>query len=190
MRGIDRDVGATPPVDYLRLIFTTSEDGNTLIWRGRPVSHFRSERSAKIWNTKYAGKPAGYVTDAGYLLICIDYVSYRAHRLLWKMRKGFDSVLDIDHANGNGLDNSEGNLREATRSQNRHNTGAYKCNKTGYKGVFYRKDRGKYVASIRIHGKSKHLGHYDSAEEAHAVYSREAKLLFNNFTNVGCTNAS
>ena len=75
----------------------------------------------------------------------------------------------VDHINGNTLDNRLSNLRVVTQSENLFNTKLYSSNTTGYKGVCYDKHAGKYKASIRLNGKSKHLGLYSTAEEAHTA---------------------
>lgn len=57
-------------------------------------------------------------------------------------------IRRIDHADAhNTLDNRRKNLRSANASQNGGNRRKNKNNTSGFKGVSYRKDRGKWVAS-------------------------------------------
>ena len=79
----------------------------------------------------------------------------------------------IDHINGNPLDNCRQNLRVCTNQQNLFNRGKNSNNKSGYKGVSWNKQEQKWRAKIN----GKHLGYFDSAEEAHRVYVRSAQEL-------------
>ena len=85
---------------------------------------------------------------------------------------------EIDHINGDSLDNRECNLRFATRSLNMHNRGPQKNNTTGYKGVCFDKNRGKYMASISVNRKQYNLGRFDTAEEAAAAYQKRAQQVY------------
>lgn len=86
-----------------------------------------------------------------------------------------NTTLDIDHANGNKLDNSRDNLRLATRAQNQYNRDKNSNNTSGYKGVTSSPDGCKWVARIRTDGIRKNLGTYDSKEQAALVYDIAAK---------------
>lgn len=116
--------------------------------------------------TVYAGRK---LTAEGNIL--------RMHRIILSAPSG----LDVDHVNGDGLDNRRCNLRIATRSQNCHNRGAGRNNKSGYKGVCWHTQAGRWVAQIGIGGKRKHLGLFASPEEAYAVYCAAAKELHGEF---------
>jgi len=93
--------------------------------------------------------------------------------------------LEIDHANGNGLDNRRENLRVATNGQNVCNQGIRRSNTAGFKGVSWYKRAGKWRASIGLAGKKRHLGLYDTAEAAHAAYCRAALELHGTFARTG-----
>ncbi|MCY1464770.1 hypothetical protein D9M71_828370 [compost metagenome] len=69
-------------------------------------------------------------------------------------------------------------IREATHAQNMRNRGAYSRNKSGYSGVDWRPDKAKWRARIGINGKQVNIGHFDSAEAAHAARV-EAMLRLN-----------
>ncbi len=87
----------------------------------------------------------------------------------------------VDHRNNDGLDNRRENLRLASNSQNLANRGLNTNNKTGYKGVSWNTLCNKYEAYIRVQGKRKHLGLFDTAEEAHKAYCDAAKEHFGEF---------
>jgi hypothetical protein len=82
--------------------------------------------------------------------------------------------IKIDHIDRDGLNNRKLNLRHATHSQNRQNMGAYKCNKTGIRGVTFHKATGKYQVHIQVDRIPEYLGLFDTVEEA-AIVAKEAR---------------
>ena len=90
----------------------------------------------------------------------------RMHRLIMSAPEG----VPIDHIFHNGLDNRKENLRLITSSGNNRNRIVE--NKTGFMGVSETK-YGKFVARIYINHKKKHLGTFDTPEQAHEVYMKE-----------------
>ena len=88
------------------------------------------------------------------------------HRMILKASDGGE----VDHINGNGLDNRRCNLRLVTPQQNRRNRSTGRNNQTGYKGVTFDKKSGRWVMSFRVV--------FDSAEEAARVYDQLAAAVF------------
>ena len=84
------------------------------------------------------------------------------HRFL--MNPPYDLV--VDHINGNKLDNRRCNLRICTQHHNSMNHSVRKNNTSGVTGVTWYKGRNKWHASIMINGKNKHLGYFNTLEEA------------------------
>lgn len=88
----------------------------------------------------------------------------------------------VDHIDGDGLNNRRENLRLATNAQNSANKGKASKNTTGFKGVFRTKNRPKpFRAQIKVNQKSIHLGLFDTAEQAHEAYKEAAKKYFGEF---------
>lgn len=85
-----------------------------------------------------------------------------------------------DHINRRTLDNRLENLRPATASQNRCNSGPRINNKCGYKGVSA-KPNGIFSVMIQLHGKQKYVGEFRSAEEAARAYDAAARELHGEF---------
>lgn len=77
---------------------------------------------------------------------------------------GDDTV--IDHIDGNTLNNTKANLRVATRQQNSFNTNTKGTGSNKRKGVYFRKDRNKWVAVIKVDGRNIHLGLFSSEDDA------------------------
>lgn len=97
------------------------------------------------------------------------------HRLLCSPAPG----LEVDHINGDCLDNRRANLRVSTISQNRQNRPASKNNKLGVKGVVFFK--GRYRASIMANGQRFRLGSFATLDEAKRVYDGVAEFLHGDF---------
>jgi len=87
----------------------------------------------------------------------------------------------IDHKNRNTLDNRIENLRICTPQENSRNRAVSIVNPSGYKGVFYRKDRNIYYSMIQINGKQKYLGYFKKAIRAAKAYNDAAIKYYKEF---------
>ena len=83
-----------------------------------------------------------------------------------------------DHANGNKLDNTRINLREATSRQNSMNRGLRSDSRHGYKGVHWSSSRQQYRARIQVGDKRVCSGYYGTAIEAARAYDAMAREHF------------
>jgi len=98
------------------------------------------------------------------------------HVAILKRRKLWKSGIQVDHINTCGCDNRKENLRLATRSGQTANIGCRSNNSSGVTGVYWRKDRSKWCAYIRIDKKKKHLGNFNKMKDAVAArYQAEIK---------------
>jgi hypothetical protein len=88
---------------------------------------------------------------------------------------------EVDHINGNRLDNRRCNLRLATRTQNCFNRGPARNSATGYKGVSVRREDGLYVAYFKMERHRSYLGSYKTAEEAAKAYDCAARYYAGEF---------
>lgn len=161
-----------PPAEYLRQLFSYEPDTGLLRWK--------VERGG----TK-VGDIAGSERPSGYIQVGVDSKLYRAHLIAWKIVTGSEPPDFLDHENLVKKDNRWVNLRTATKSQNQANTSLIATNKSGLKGVSrYRagESYGKpWQASIAKDGKSIHIGHFATKEEAHVAYCAKAKELFGEY---------
>lgn len=106
--------------------------------------------------------------------------TYYLHRLLIAGRM-------IDHKNGNVLDNRKSNLRVCDYSTNRQNAVANYSADRGFKGVRQLKTKTgkiKYFAQIKINGKRKSRGNFDTKEAAAVAYNVLAGEHFGEFARL------
>lgn len=94
----------------------------------------------------------------------------RMHRVIINAKKG----QEVDHINGNTLDNRKNNLRIVTRSQNMMNTGLRITNKSGFKGVSWDKRWNNWVANVWKDGKEIYVGCFKNKKEAAKAYNNAA----------------
>lgn len=115
------------------------------------------------------GKPAASVHGCGYRTVRIDGRSYLLHRLAWLYVHGRWPINQIDHINGERADNRIANLRECTNSQNCQNVRPHKDG-SGLLGTSFIKALKKWQAGIGTAGKRRHLGYFQTQDEAHSAY--------------------
>lgn len=127
------------------------------------------------------GDPAGTVKPRGYLCVEIYRRPYLVHRVVWLLTYGEWPKRDIDHRDGVTSNNRISNLREATSSQNGANSRIPVNNKSGFKGVSFHSQSGKWRAAITIRGKRTHIGLYVLAADAGAAYVAAAQAAFGEY---------
>jgi hypothetical protein len=113
-------------------------------------------------------------TGTGYVYLAIHNRKYLAHRLAWFYMIGRWPV-EIDHINGNKIDNRFRNLRPATRAQNEGNKFLRKDSSSGVKGVRWDDTKEMWYAYITTNGVMKNLGYHK--EMANAIAARQRAAL-------------
>jgi hypothetical protein len=133
----------------------------------------------RVSNNTRAGSIAGTVSNGGrYRNLRVQDKPYLAHRVIWLMMTGKWPTKQIDHIDGNGLNNIWRNLRGATSAQNCANRKREKLHPTGFKGVLPRYGR------FRSHFRGKHLGSFATPEEAHAAYAAAAVAFYGDYSRL------
>lgn len=113
-------------------------------------------------------KIAGSLDKDGYIIIGLFNKRYKAHRLAWFYVYEEWPNGEIDHINGIRNDNKINNLRVVSNRENNQNRKSHRSGRL--LGCTYNKRLKKWVAQIQISGKKKHLGVYNTEEEANKVY--------------------
>jgi hypothetical protein len=101
------------------------------------------------------------------------------HRIITGAAKG----LDVDHKNGNGLDNRLCNLRVCERSQNNANRKRVQSKTSRFKGVHFENCTQRWRAELTINGKRIRLGRFPSEEQAVAAYMKAANEHFGEYAS-------
>ncbi len=135
-------------------------------------------------NSRDTKRPAGSIGVNGRRAIKIGGRRYYCNRLAWLFVYGRWPHDQIDHINGDRLDDRIANLREATPQQNNYNVGITSRNRSGHKGVHWNSRYRKWQADIRVAGKKRFLGRFDDIETATAAYERAATDLHAEFARV------
>ena len=104
----------------------------------------------------------------------------RLHRLIMNVT---DPNIFVDHINHNELDNRKSNLRICTNQENIRNCITPKNNKSGYKGIYWAKDKNKWTVQITLNNKTKYIGRYEKLEDAIAARKEATKKYYGEFAN-------
>jgi hypothetical protein len=122
----------------------------------------------KSWK-KLFGLVAGHTIKDGYQQVRVNGKKVFRHRVIWEMNYGpIPDSLVIDHINGIPGDDRIENLQVVTRAEN-HSLGIsalYKSNSSGFNGVVWYKQYGKWSANFRHKRKPIHCGYFDDPKEA------------------------
>lgn len=171
-------------IEVLRDLLDCNFSTGKLTWRKRKRKWFSSHDAMIHWNGRWAGKPALDATDGRYKVGSILCTRLVAHRVIWALHSGSWPSLQIDHINGNGLDNRILNLREVDASGNMRNAKRRRNNVSGVAGVSFHNKRQHWTAAIGHHGKTIFLGQFQTKEEAIAA-RRAAEPIYGYHPNHG-----
>jgi len=139
-----------------RLFFYHAETGLILrrvFWRGSNVGE----------------EPGTQRTDADgmtYRILALLGDRFMAHRVAWLLHYGVWPSLQIDHRDGNGLNNRIENLREVTNQQNAMNMKLNRTSTTGISGIRWHKLAKKWNVRITVQQQEIYLGLFESFEDA------------------------
>ena len=109
-------------------------------------------------------------------ILTADRKRIYVHRFVSKCPEGYQ----VDHINGDTLDNRRSNLRICTNAENNRNKPMHSDNKSGYKGVYFfpwGKRTNRWCSRISTAGKSVLLGYFPTAYAAAGAYDLAAIRL-------------
>lgn len=104
----------------------------------------------------------------------------RMHNLILPPPDGYE----VDHENGNGLDNRRENLRLVTHAQNSQNARLRADNTSGFRGVGWHQRKGLWQARISIDSKLRTLGYFADKDSAARAYDEAARQHYGEFARL------
>ena len=119
---------------------------------------------------------AQFIRNIWYAVTRVNGRTVYLHRLL----EGNPCGMEVDHINGDGLDNRKTNRRICTHQENMRNVRRTTPPRSGFRGV-YATSSGKFAARIKLNRKELYLGQYTTAEEADRVRDHHAKRIHGEF---------
>jgi hypothetical protein len=152
---------ASPDVAELRKLFVYDSELGGLRWRAGLKGR--------------GGRPAGTVTERGYVRVRIGAGFLYAHSIVVALHTGAWPD-EVDHANGDRADNRVENLRVCTHQQNMWNRKRSDKEFTSrFKGVYWSTQKGKWQARIGVDNRVVHLGFFSDEDAAGQAYAEGAK---------------
>lgn len=125
--------------------------------------------AVRYWNNFYAKR---YIRKNGKR--AMEYM----HR---EIMEAVGRACEVDHIDGDGLNNQRANLRICTHNENTLNLQMNRRNTSGYKGVSFDRKRNRYQAYIRVRYRSYHIGRYKTSIEAAIAYDDVARKIHGKF---------
>ncbi len=158
--------------EALRELLRLDPETGRLFWRARSPKWFTSktqtaEHNCARWNARFAGKEALTSISAwGYRVGTLLGINCAAHRVVFAVTHGRWPPGDLDHRDGDRLNNRPGNLREATRRQNNQNCGS-KGGTSAFRGVCWLRADNRWLAQATdARGRHRYLGQFEREEDA------------------------
>lgn len=183
-----------PPLAYLNECFDLDPTSPSwLRWKLRPRDHFPTARGWAICKGRDAGREAGsiHVNQAGktHFIVIIAGEVFFAHRVVYSLQhcRALSTRDMIDHEDNCGLNNTPGNLRLATSSENCCNTPRRRDCTSGIKGVCFcnHRGRGTWRARVMLNGKRHHVGRFQTKPMAEQAIREFRPTLHQQFCNHG-----
>ena len=174
------------PLEYLQSILkidsTSSSSTSGLIWIPRECGRFNLYYANKMAGYKHTNKKKGYQSWDVSITHNNKKYNIKCSRVILLLHNGYlTKKKEVDHKDGNSLNNNVDNLREVTKEQNNQNSKISKNNTSGHKGVYWNKASGKWMVRINVNGKSYYFGTYVNKEDAIKVAIEARKKLHGEF---------
>ena len=130
------------------------------------IIKWTDEMKSKEFIGREAGGLHKKAGKTSYRRIKLGEKHYLAHRLAWLLHTGDWPKNNIDHIDGNGINNKIDNLRDVPEKINQRNARMQKNNKSGVTGVRWLSSRSRWHAQIKVDGKTITLGYFKTIIDA------------------------
>lgn len=134
-------------------------------------------------NSRDLSKPVGCVNSKGYRVFSKLRKQYYTHIVIFFMKNGY-LPEQVDHKDGNTLNNFDWNLRASTVAQNQWNSRKSSRNRSGTKGVSWDKKAGRWHVSVCANGKRHFGGLHITLERAVETANKLRRELHGSFTKI------
>jgi hypothetical protein len=142
--------------------------------RANELMRYDAETGKLYWRVNrgkrgISGNEAGgvaVISGIKYRLVGIDGARYLAHRIAWLLYYGEWPKHDIDHIDGDGLNNRPGNMRDVSHSINMRNQRMRSDNTSGVTGVYWDEPARKWRARVKTAGIVRYLGRFTDLADA------------------------
>ena len=151
--------------------------------RLRELLHYDPETGVFTWRVTRCGRAMAGARagrkSGNYWSINIERKTHKAARLAWLYVTGSWPVGVVDHRDTDKMNNRWLNLRDIPQPVNLQNQRRAHANNrsAGLLGVSKYQINGKFQARIQVDGKSRSLGYFKTADEAHAAYLKAKREL-------------
>ena len=144
---------------------------------------FRLDVERGLLIRRSTGKPVGYARPSGHLFFFFQKRHHGVHRVIYFMATGHDpGRLFVDHVNHDPADNRPSNLRLASLAENTRNMSKARSDRsTGVRGLRWREKEKIWYATVRVNGKSHHIGCFKDREDAKLAVVEARSRLFGEF---------
>jgi hypothetical protein len=115
-----------------------------------------------------------------YARACIKQKGILMHRFILNPPK----YMEIDHVNGNGLDNRKCNIRICTHAENMRNRKNQSNNTSGHKGVHWDKQKNKWLVYAGKNNKRYYGGTYENIVDACSAQDKLSIKLYGEFARI------
>jgi hypothetical protein len=154
------------PASRLRNLLRYNPESGSIVWMERGASEDDRPSRRATFNKQFAGKEAFTAISCGYRVGRVFDRMYKMHRVVWAIYYGEWPEKNVDHINGNKLDNRIQNLRLVDHVENARNAKTHSHNTSGHRGVHWYKAYGKWSAYIQVKGRNICLGYFLEKQDA------------------------
>ena len=152
---------------FIKTHFVYDSETGIVKWKQKPKFGLKTNNG--VVGSKYKSG------NNFYLIMKCKGRGVGVHRIAWCLYYGEWPTKSIDHIDGNGLNNRIDNLRHVSHRENHLNRKSHRNGKLG--GSYLDKKSAKWHARIRINGKTKSIGLFNTEKEAHERYLQARKEI-------------